>query len=123
MTRLLRGVALVLVMGAAACGGASDFEDPPGGPATTATTAGPATTTTTVLATTASTAGPVTTAGRTCLSILNDGLTLARNFQNESRGVAGPPDEARFRASAQALVNEAKGLGCPIPAAVKQFLA
>ncbi len=114
MTRLLRGAALVLVMGAAACGGASDFEDPPGGPATT---------TTTVLATPATTAGPVTTAGRTCSSILNDGLTLARNFQMESRGVAGPPDEARFRASAQVLVDEAKRLGCPIPDAVKQFLA
>jgi len=98
--------ASVLVMGAAACGGASDFKDPPGGPATTATTA-----------------GPVTTAGRTCLSILNDGTTLARNFRNESRGVAGPPDEARFRASAQALVDEAKRLNCPIPDAVKQFLA
>ena len=114
MTRLLRGAALVLVMGAAACGGASDFEEPPGGPATTSTT---------VLATPATTAGPVTTAGRTCSSILNDGLTLARNFRNESRGVAGPPDEARFRASAQALVDEAKRLGCPIPDAVKQFLA
>jgi hypothetical protein len=115
MTRLLRGAALVLVMNAAACGGASDFEDSPGGPATT--------TTTTVLATPATTAGPVTTAGRTCSSILNDGLTLARNFQMESRGVAGPPDDARFRASAQALVDEAKRLGCPIPEAVKQFLA
>lgn len=114
MTRLLRCAALALVMGAAACGGTSDFEDQPGGPATTTTTA---------LATTVATAGPVTTAGRTCAAILNDGLTLARNFRNESRGVAGPPDEAKFRASAQALVDEAKRLGCPIPEAVKQFLA
>ncbi len=123
MTRLLMGAALVLVMNAAACGGATDFEEPPTSPATTATTAGPATTTTVVLATTATTAGPATTAGRTCLSILNDGVTLARNFRNEQRGVAGPPDEARFRARAQALVDEAKRLGCPIPEVVKQFLA
>lgn len=115
MTRALRAALLALGTVVAACGGASDFEESPGGPAAT-------TTTITVVASTVTTAAPVTKAGRTCSSILSDGLTLARNFRNESRGVAGPPDEARFRASAQALVDEARRLGCPVPDAVKQFL-
>lgn len=75
-----------------------------------------------MMATTVTTAAPPTTAGRTCSSILSDGIALARNFQNSSRGVAGPPDEKRFRASAQVLVDEAKRLGCPIPDAVQQVL-
>ena len=112
---LLRPVLFVaLVMIVAACGGATDLDDSPDGPAVT--------TTTTMMATTLTTAAPPTTAARTCSSVLSDAMTLATNFRNESRGVAGPPDEKRFRASAQVLVDEAKRLGCPIPAAVQQFL-
>lgn len=104
---------VALVMVAAACGGATDVEEAPDAPAAT---------TSTVVPTTVTTGAPPTTAGRTCASILSDGVTLARNFRNESRGVAGPPDERRFRASAQLLVDEAKRLGCPVPDAVQQFL-
>ena len=114
MTRTVRAVLVALVMALTACGGATDFEDVPGGPTAT-TTSVPSTAAPTTVA-------PVTTAGRTCASILTDGLKLANDFKFESRGVAGPPDEARFKASARVLADEAKRLGCPIPAVVEQFL-
>jgi len=65
---------------------------------------------------------PATTGGKSCLSIANEAIQLAQDFRNESRGIAGPPDEAAFRASAEALRAEAVALGCPIPAVVNQFL-
>ena len=70
---------------------------------------------------------PVTTAparatgGRSCADILSDGIDLARSYSRDVRGIAGA-DEAQYRADAQALVDEARGLGCPIPGAVEEFL-
>jgi len=69
---------------------------------------------------------PATTAARAeptrgCLAILADGIKLARDYRNEVRGIAGA-DEAAYRARAQALVDEARRLGCQIPPGVEDFL-
>jgi len=79
-----------------------------------------ATTTPTTVATPVTTAAPAQ-AGRGCLAILADGVKLARDYSNEVRGIAGA-DEAAYRARAQALVDEARRLGCKIPPGVEDFL-
>jgi len=48
-------------------------------------------------------------------------VALARDYRNAQRGIVAP-DDAEYKARAQVLVDEARGLGCPIPAAVEQFL-
>ncbi|MGI9023106.1 MAG: hypothetical protein ACR2HV_07740 [Acidimicrobiales bacterium] len=111
-------VALMLVLAVAACGSESNEEKPlPTTPSDTSVTSvpdtGPAP---------ATTAAPVAESGRSCAAILNDGVQLANSFRMESRGVAGPPDEAAFRARAQELLDEARARGCPVPAVVEQFL-
>lgn len=62
--------------------------------------------------------------GRGCLTIANDAVKLLESFRNSSRGVAGPEPGAdeEFRARGQELLDEARAAGCPIPAAVEQFL-
>lgn len=114
MTRTIRAtlLALTLALAMTACGGSADDEQGPGDTSVTSTS---------VRATTLTTSAPATTAGRTCAAILADGVKLANDYRNESRGIAGA-DEAKYRARAQALVNEARRLGCPVPPAVDDFL-
>ena len=120
MTRIRAAlVALTLALAVVACGGDSNEEKPlPTTPSDTSLTSVPD-----AGAPPATTAVPVTQAGRSCSAILSDGVKLAESFRNESRGVAGPPDESAFRARAQVLLDEARSRGCPVPAAVEQFLA
>ena len=105
-------VALTLALAMTACGSSADDERVPGDTSVTPTS---------VRATTLTTSAPATTAGRTCAAILADGVKLANDYRNESRGIAGA-DEAKYRARAQALGNEARRLGCPVPAAVDDLL-
>jgi len=69
---------------------------------------------------------PVTTTARAeatrgCLAVLADGLKLARDYSREVRGIAGA-DEAAYRVRAQALLDEARRLGCKVPPGVEDFL-
>ena len=114
MTRTIRValVVLTLALATTACGSGGDDEEAPGDTSVTSTSVQP---------TTPITTAPATTAGRSCAAILADGVKLAQDYRNESRGIAGA-DEAKYRARAQALVNEARRLGCPVPPAVDDFL-
>jgi len=72
------------------------------------------------------TAAPATTTARAgatrgCLAVLADGLKLVRDYSRDVRSFAGA-DEAAYRARAQALVDEARRLGCRIPPGVEDFL-
>ncbi len=69
----------------------------------------------------ATTTVPVASAGRSYTAILAAGLKLARDYSNEVRGIAGA-DEAKYRAQAQALLDEARVRGCPVPPGVEDFL-
>jgi hypothetical protein len=100
----LVGVALVVAIGPSACGSSSD------GGAETATT----------LATT--TTEPTTTTTSPCLAIRTKAVDLVVAYNLERRGVAGPPDRARYVRSAMAIRDEARAAGCPDPPALAGFL-
>lgn len=124
MTKTRRAVVLLgLVLASAGCGQVEVDEEPPGDdvPSTRApaTVARPATTVTTLSPPT--TAPAPTTAGRTCLAILTDGLELARSHSLDQRGIAGA-DEAKYKARAQVLADEARREGCAVPGVVENFL-
>jgi hypothetical protein len=94
-------------MGAVACG--SDPAEPEA-PTTVLTEPEPITTDTTGYA------------DNPCFKFPVEVLRLQNDYRLEQRGVAGPPDIARYRARAQALVDEAQALGCPRPVGLNQFL-
>jgi len=48
-------------------------------------------------------------------------LRLQNDFREASRGIIAP-DRAEYRARAQALVDEARSLGCPMPVGLTSFL-
>jgi len=98
-----------------ACGHVATKEEAP--PGTTATTAGSVTTV--IPVTTA--AAPTPTAGPTCLSIVVAGLKLNRDYARDVRSFAGA-DEASYKARARALADDARRLGCPVPASIQSFL-
>ena len=67
------------------------------------------------------TAAPELTGGRTCLAIFNDGQEMTRQYVQEQQGTAGA-DEAKYRARAQVLADEARSEGCQVPPVVEAFL-
>ena len=67
------------------------------------------------------TAPPPTVGGRTCLAILNDGLAMTSQYIQDQKGIAGA-DEAKYRARAQVLADEARSEGCQVPPVVEAFL-
>lgn len=67
------------------------------------------------------TAAPVTIGGRTCLAILTDGLEMTRQYISDQKGIAGA-DEAKYKARAQGLADEARREGCQVPPVVEEFL-
>jgi len=74
----------------------------------------------------ATTTAPATTAApaqatRGCVAVLADGLKLSRDYIQDVRSFAGA-DEAAYKARAQALVDEARRLGCQVPPGVEDFL-
>jgi hypothetical protein len=85
-------------------------------PTTAATTAAPRTTI--ALPTTAP---PATVGGRTCLAIFNDGLEMTSQYIQDQKAVAGA-DEAKYKARAQGLADEARREGCQVPPMVEAFL-
>ena len=103
-TALLAGVALLTAIGLSSCGSSSN-----GGtePATTLAT------TTTQLPTT--TISP-------CLALRTKAVDLVVAYNLERRGVAGPPDRARYVRNAIAIRDEALAAGCPVPPALAGFL-
>jgi len=123
MRRAIRNGLLVLVSALAVVGcGSSGGKAPPDISVTSTTVAG--VTTPTPVPTT--TAAPATTTARAeatrgCLAVLADGLKLLRDYSQEVRGIAGA-DEAAYKARAQALLDEARRLGCKIPPGVEDFL-
>jgi hypothetical protein len=56
-----------------------------------------------------------------CFKFPTEVLKLQNDFRIESRGVA-LPDAAKYRARAQALLDEARRLGCPDPVGLSSFL-
>ncbi len=139
MRETLRASFLVVACAVAlgACGQVKIEEEPAGGTPVPSTRVAP-TTATTVLqpATTAApfapgsdsrsswptTSAPATIGGRTCLAIVTDGLTLARDYSQEQRGIAGA-DEAKYKARAQVLADEARSEGCQVPPVIENFLS
>lgn len=128
MRETLRASLLVVACAVAlgACGQVKIDEEPAGGTPVPSTRVAP-TTATTVLqpATTAApptTSAPATIGGRTCLAILTDGLTLARDYSQEQRGIAGA-DEAKYKARAQVLADEARSARCQVPPVIENFLS
>ncbi len=124
MTRTVRCRLLLLAsaLSVVACG-SSGGKAPPDISVTSrsvsnATTPAPVPTTTAAAATTTTARAEAT---RGCLAVLADGLKLLRDYSQEVRGIAGA-DEAAYRARAQALVDEARRLGCRIPPGVEDFL-
>ena len=77
--------------------------------------------------TTVITEPPADTSGTTsyikspCFKFPTEVLKLQNDYRIEARGVA-MPDIARYRARAQALVDEARSLGCPEPVGLSSFL-
>ncbi len=125
MRETLRASLLVVACAVAlgACGQVKIDEEPAGGTPVPSTRVAP----TTVLqpATTAApptTSAPATIGGRTCLAILTDGLTLARDYSQEQRGIAGA-DEAKYKARAQVLADEARSERCQVPPVIENFLS
>lgn len=100
----MAGVALLTVIALPSCGSGSD-----GGAEPSATSAP-----TTTLSTTTTTSP--------CLAIRTKAVDLVVAYNNERRGVAGPPDRARYVRSATAIRDEARAAGCPDPPALAGFL-
>ena len=103
MTRGLPAALAAAVLGLLGCG--------EGG-----TTAEPTTT-----APTSTLAEPTTTTSDPCFKFPVLVLRLQNDYRQELRGVAGA-DPAKYRARAQALVDEAHSLGCPTPVGLNSFL-
>jgi hypothetical protein len=121
-TRITLG-ALALTMLLVACGHVAD--DPAqapvteAAPTTTPVAAGPAAP---VATTTSAAPGPTTTvAGAGCLALLAKAAKLLQDERATMRGIAGPTpaEEARLRAREQALRDEARRLGCRLPAGLQ----
>ena len=94
--------AVIVVLGLTACGDGAD--DGEGGQSPT--------TITSVV---------VTTAGKSCSSLSVEALKLNTDYARDVRGIAGA-DEAEYNRRAQALLDEARALGCPVPPGVEDFL-
>lgn len=58
-----------------------------------------------------------TTAGTSCLELAAKARQLAQDARGTMRGIAGPSpeDEAELQARGEALLAEARRLGCPVP--------
>ena len=82
---------------------------------------GGATSETTTTAPTTAVPEPSTTTSDPCFKFPVLVLRLQNDYRQELRGVAGA-DPAKYRARAQALVDEARSLGCPTPAGLTSFL-
>lgn len=104
-TALVAGVALFAAIGLSSCGSSSNGRAEP---ATTLAT------TTTQL--------PTTTTISPCLALRTKAVDLVVAYNNERRGVAGPPDRARYVREAIAIRDEALAAGCPVPPALTGFL-
>lgn len=113
-------VACVVALGA--CGQVKIDEEPAGGTPVPSTRVAPTTATTATTAAPPTTSAPATIGGRTCLAILTDGLVLARDYSQEQRGIAGV-DEAKYKARAQVLADEARSEGCQVPPVIENFLS
>lgn len=57
-----------------------------------------------------------------CFKFPVEVLRLQNDFRIASRGVAGPPDIGPYRERAQAILAEARSLGCPDPVGLNSFL-
>jgi len=110
MHRTIRNALVALTLVASACGHVASDDEPAG------TSVPP----TSASATTASSVAP-TTAVRTCLSILTSGLKLNLDYSRDVKSFAGA-NEAEYKARARALADEARQLGCPVPASIQSFL-
>lgn len=125
MTATVRAILLVaaLALAPAACGQVEIDEELPATTAVRRTTLPTVATTATPRATVAppTTAPPETVGGRTCLAILNDGLEMTRQYIQDQKGIAGA-DEAKYKARAQGLADEARREGCQVPPVVEAFL-
>ena len=51
--------------------------------------------------------------GIACLNVATAGLAVRNDYNQASRGVAGPPDPEPYRERAAVLRAEHEGLGCP----------
>ena len=92
-------VTAILVAGSlGGCGGSDDAPPP-------TTTSEPPTTTVTIPQGDAK--------GIACLRLATEALSLLNDFRLASRGVAGPPDLAPYRESADAMRAEHARLECP----------
>ena len=96
----------MLLTGVLALGGCGD-----GGTSSVPSTTAPTTTV----------AEPSTTTSDPCFKFPVLVLRLQNDYRQEQRGIAGA-DPAKYRARAQALVNEARSLGCPTPVGLNSFL-
>jgi len=110
----------ILVAMAAGCGHVAAYEPEPAG--TPVRTAAPTTTITTATVVPATSAAPSTATGAgTCLSTNVAGLKLNADHGRDLRSFAGA-DESQYRARAQALADQARQIGCPVPASIQGFL-
>jgi len=114
--RLMFGTLALAVL--AACGHVTDY--PEQAPPTTV----PSSTTTSFLASPPGPTGPssesasTTAAATGCLGLLAKAARLNQDFRATMTGIRGPTpeEEAKLRARGQALVVEARRLGCRLPA-------
>ncbi len=106
MQTAARGLlATMVVLAFSACGGDGDDGGSGGADA-------PATTTSVV----------ATTAARSCSTLSIEAVKLNADYARDVRGIAGA-DEAAYDRRAQAIIDEAQALGCPVPPGVEEFLS
>ncbi|MDP9020332.1 MAG: hypothetical protein M3N25_05965 [Actinomycetota bacterium] len=102
--------AAMLMVVLSACGGVDDEDSESKAPPET-----PSTTTSAPQEQPSNTV--TTTAGTSCLELAAEARQLAQDARGTMRGIAGPSpeDEAELQARGEALLAEARRLGCPVP--------
>ncbi len=103
MTRGVPAVLAAAVLGLVGCGDGGTTAEP--------TTTAPSSTV----------PEPTTATSDPCFKFPVLVLRLQNDYREERRGIAGA-DPAKYRARAQALVDEAHRLGCPTPVGLNSFL-